>query len=86
MRPDDAQRPRICVPVSLVTCTPPGNALKFSPDRGYNVRVGDAVVVVRGKSIGAKGVVGAVDLDTKTLEVVPPVNRVSVLHRTCMFI
>jgi len=60
---------RIDVPISSVTFQPPLNALRFSVERGYNVKRGDSVVVVRGESRGRNGVVCKVNLDNKTLSV-----------------
>ncbi|KIJ09726.1 hypothetical protein PAXINDRAFT_17203 [Paxillus involutus ATCC 200175] len=54
---------------SSVTFTPHPQALKFSHARGYDIRLGDHVVVVRGDGVGKTGVVSQVDLDKKVLKV-----------------
>jgi hypothetical protein len=48
---------------------PPTNALCYSAECGYNVSSGDTVVIVQGRWLGKRGIVEAVDLDKKTLEV-----------------
>ena len=48
---------------------PPANALCYSAEHGYNVKSGDTVMIVRGRWLGKRGIIGVVDLDKKTLEV-----------------
>ena len=67
--PLDPSLPTITVGIRDTTFEPPANARRYSAERGYNVRSGDAVVIVRGKWLGKRGIVGVVDLDKKTLEV-----------------
>lgn len=68
---------QIEVPLTSVKFTPDPHALRFTADRGYDVRKGDHVVVVRGDFRGRSGMVYKVDLDQKTLDVgsycTPPV-------------
>ena len=69
------------VPVTSVEFMPDSRALRFSADRGYNVRKDDPVVVVRGDSIGRSGTVFQVNLDQKTLDVASTFNpSVRVMH------
>lgn len=59
----------LTVDVKLAKFLPPPNSLRYSPEQGYNVRSGDVVEVVRGRWIGRRGIVGAIDLQKKILEV-----------------
>ena len=69
LRPLDPSLPTIMVGIHDTTFEPPANALRYSAECGYNVRSGDAVVIIQGKWLGKRGIVGVVDLDKKTLEV-----------------
>lgn len=62
------------VPLTCVDFTPDHRALRFTADRGYDVRQGDPVVVVRGDFIGKSGMVTQVNLDRKTLDVASTFN------------
>ena len=60
--------PHIAVPVMSLIFLPPSNALRYLAEKGYNVRSGDAVEVVRGHQIGRRGIVGEIDFQKKILE------------------
>lgn len=69
------------VPIDMVSFTPDHRALQFTPERGYNVKQGDTVIVVRGDYKGSCGTVTRVSLENKVLEVAPPGNPgVSNIH------
>ena len=69
------------VPVTSVEFMPDSSALRFSADRGYDVRKDDPIVVVRGGFIGRSGTVFQVNLDQKTLDVALAFNpSVRVMH------
>ncbi|KAG6370385.1 hypothetical protein JVT61DRAFT_12106 [Boletus reticuloceps] len=57
------------VSIDSVTFTPDHRALKLTPDRGYNVKRGDAVVVIRGDHRGKAGTVVRVLTENRALEV-----------------
>jgi len=59
----------ITVPVTSANFLPPSNALKYSAEKGYNVRSEDAVEVVQGHWIGRRGIVREIDLQKKMLAV-----------------
>ena len=61
--------PHIAVPVTSAIFLPPSNALRYSAEKGYNVRSGDAVEVVRGHRMGRRGIVREIDFQKKILEV-----------------
>ena len=69
LRPLDPSLPTITVGIHDTTFKPPANALHYLAEHGYNVRSGDAVVIIQGKWLGKRGIVGVVDLNKKTLEV-----------------
>lgn len=54
--------PTIQVPAAAVRRTNLRNTLKFTKERGYDVKPGDVVSVARGPEFGMEGVVQAVDL------------------------
>ena len=67
--------------MTCVEFTPDSRALRFTADRGYDVRKDDPVVVVRGVCIGKSGTVSQVNLDQKTLDVASTFNpSVRVMH------
>lgn len=69
------------VPIDTVSFTPDHRALQFSPERGYNVRQGDVVMVIRGDHRGASGTVINVNLESKILELAPSESpMVSCVH------
>ncbi|KAH0826466.1 hypothetical protein J3R83DRAFT_5467 [Lanmaoa asiatica] len=59
------------VSIDSVTFTPDHRALKLTTDRGYNVKRGDAVVVIRGDHRGMAGTVVRVLTENRALEVAP---------------
>ena len=69
LRPLDPLLSSITVDIHDTTFEPPTNALHYSAECGYNVKSGDAVMIIRGRWLGKRGIVGVVDLDKKTLEV-----------------
>ncbi|KAG6379424.1 hypothetical protein JVT61DRAFT_11893 [Boletus reticuloceps] len=69
IRPVGMERSCVYVSIKAAKFRPPSNALKYSAEYGYNVRSGDAVLVVQGRWVGKRGIVGVIDLQNKTLEV-----------------
>ena len=79
---------RFEVPISAVHFIPDPRAMKFTPDRGYNVKPGDLVFVVRGDHRGKTGTVSQVSLEEKALVISyhpgpqdPQVSSVILRHR-----
>jgi hypothetical protein len=62
------------VAISVVDFMPDHRALKFTPERGFNVAPGDFVVAVRGDYIGKGGVVTRVCLDQEVLDIASNAN------------
>ncbi|KAG1884841.1 uncharacterized protein F5891DRAFT_989939 [Suillus fuscotomentosus] len=58
---NDFRSPRISVPVAMAQRTRLPPTLKFTKERGYDIRPGDSVSVARGPEYLAKGIVHTVD-------------------------
>ncbi|KAH0826000.1 hypothetical protein J3R83DRAFT_7469 [Lanmaoa asiatica] len=59
------------VPTDTVSFTPDRRTLQFSPERGYDVRQGDTITVLRGDYRGVYGTATKVCLESKVLEITP---------------
>lgn len=79
LHPIDARQPsNVIVQIVSLSFYPLPTTLQFTTDRGYNVRSGDAVMVVHGKWLGRTEIVSVVDLGEKMLAVAGHANMVSV--------
>lgn len=59
--PKNTELSSISVPAAIVQRTDIGKTIQYTKERGYDVRPGDVVTVVRGPEYEAKGVVQHVD-------------------------
>ena len=66
-----ASHHHVIVNLKLANFSLPSNALTHSASQSCNVQPGDAIMVVRGSWIGRRGIVRAIDLQQKILEVYP---------------
>jgi transcription elongation factor len=63
----DSLNHHIWVPIRMTAFNPNPTALRYTPQRGYDVVAGDTVQVVRGNPLLASGTVLRVNLNDKTL-------------------
>jgi len=79
LHPIYARQPsNVIIQIASLSFYPPPTTLQFTTDQGYNVRLGDAVMVVHRKWLGRMGIVSVVNLGEKTLAVAGHANTVSV--------
>lgn len=79
--------PTIQVPAAVVRQTNLFNTLKFTKERGYDVKPGDVVSVARGPESGTEGVVQMVDLLNAHLTLVSADQLlVRIIHSAHQFI
>ena len=57
----------LTLPLSHVTMEPPLTAVKFTAEKGYDVKAGDEIVVARGPYLGEHYVVKGTDLRAATV-------------------
>ncbi|KAH7916851.1 hypothetical protein BV22DRAFT_1135976, partial [Leucogyrophana mollusca] len=61
----------LTLPRRHLICSPPSDMVTFSTSRGYDVKAGDTVKVMRGDPLHQRGIVRSVDLSRITLTLAP---------------